>query len=102
MAPPHICPRPAHPEDCPLYNQRAITADEHLRRLVLAERGRHVSLAALVRAEAERGNQAGALPVEAGPPGLPPPTPSPFTFSRTRSTSVMPNKLSTHLGEHHA
>ena len=71
MTPPLVCPSPepsrregparqARQKDCPLYEQRAITPDEYLRRAVLVERHKHGDgLAELVRAEA-------------APPALPP------------------------------
>jgi hypothetical protein len=79
---PLTCPPP---RDCPLYDQRAITADEHLRRLVLAERGRHGGLAVLVRAEAAQARQSEIEPSASEPAGLlPTPSPSSCAFRKTR------------------
>jgi hypothetical protein len=84
MTPPRLCPQPSHREDCPLYDQRAITSDEHLRRLVLTERNRHGGLAALVRAEAAHARQSEYLPGSSEPAALPPASnPSLFAFRKT-------------------
>jgi hypothetical protein len=84
---PLTCPPSSLPpqRDCPLYVQRAITSDERLRRLVLAERRRHGGLGALVRAEAAQARQAEDEPRPSGPAGLLPPSTSlPFAFRQTR------------------
>lgn len=79
---PLTCP-PSSAPDCPLYDQRAITSEERLRRLVLAERRRDVGLAALVRDEAVQQEDKQADPAAGQPAGLlPAPTPSPFAFPK--------------------
>jgi hypothetical protein len=55
--PPLTCPSP-EPPDCGLYQQRAVSPDEKLRRLIVNERGRHTGLADLIRAEAVQANPA--------------------------------------------
>lgn len=77
--PPLVCPQPgprhAGP-DCPLFHQRAITADEQLRRAVLRDRGRSPNMAALVWADMEADwpprQEPGAPPTR---PELPAPEP---------------------------
>jgi len=63
--PPLTCPPPE--PDCPLYEQRAISPEETLRRAILMERHRSLpGLAALIRAEAA------AQPSAPARPALPP------------------------------
>jgi hypothetical protein len=85
--PPLTCPPSSPPSeaDCPLYSQRAITSDERLRRLVLAERRREVGLTALIRAEAAQQQDKQADPTASQPAGLlPRPTSLRFVFPKTQ------------------
>jgi hypothetical protein len=88
---PLTCPPSSPPSapGCPLYDQRAITSEERLRRLVLAERRREVGLAALIRAEAVSQHDEPADPAESQPAGLlPSPSPSPFAFPKTPKGAI--------------
>jgi hypothetical protein len=95
MTPPLTCPRPdpaidqAALKDCGLYAQRALTADERLRRAVLAERRQMPGLAALVRAEAGQGRPVGPVPAEVLPSRqLPPSAASPVVFAPTQKGAI--------------
>ena len=70
--PPLVCPSPEPEPDCPLFDQRALSEVERLRRAVLAERHGHPGLAALIRAEA--GAASPRLPRALLPPAPAPPT----------------------------
>jgi hypothetical protein len=78
MTPPLICPSPSPPApgDCGLFHQRAVTADQQLRRAVLRDGGRRPSMAALVWADMEADRptrrEPGAPPTR---PELPAPEP---------------------------
>jgi hypothetical protein len=81
--PPLTCPSPEPAPDCGLYSERAVYAPgEMLRRAVLRERHRHVSLRSLIRAEALQAEK----PPPPTPPALPAPSPisSPFISVNTR------------------
>lgn len=56
---PRVCPQPP---DCGLFDQRALTADEQLRRAVLHERHKTRTLASLVWADLNRGAPRAVLP----------------------------------------
>lgn len=89
--PPLTCPPPSPPPapDCPLYDQRAITSEEHLRRLVLAEHRREVGLTTFIRAEAAQQQYGKADPAKSQLAGLLPSlSPSPFAFPKTPEGAI--------------
>jgi hypothetical protein len=70
--PPLTCPHP-EPLDCPLFRRRVSLAEgESLRRLILTERRRSPTLAALIEVEGQAAPPEAAPPPRALPPGSAP------------------------------